>query len=79
MSLTRRQEELVEIALDRLETIPSGIRREPVEYILDQLVEGATPAYNGGERPARNDGDVSQLIQTLRLHMPGLPKLSDID
>lgn len=79
MSLTRREQELVEIALDRLDTIPAGARREPVEYILDQLVDGASPEYNGGERPPRNDGDVTTLIATLRLHMPGLPKLSEID
>jgi hypothetical protein len=77
MSLSRRQLQLIEIALDRLDTIPAGARREPVEYILDQLVNGATAEYHAGARPEREDHDV--LIDTLRLHMPGLPKLSDID
>lgn len=82
MSLTRRQEALVEMALDRLDTIPEGNRRAPIEYILDQLVEGACPEYHGGERPPRSTSqpdDVSALLDTLRLHMKGLPKLSDID
>lgn len=79
MSLTHGQEGLVAIALDRLDTIPAGPRREPVEYILDQLINGSPPEYHGGERPERDADDVTALIQTLRLHMKGLPKLSEID
>lgn len=75
MSLTRGQERLIEIALDRLDSV--GSSRPACVYIIDQLVEGGSPEYHDGERPERQDA--AALIETLRLHMPGLPKLSEID
>jgi hypothetical protein len=77
VSLTRGQAALIDLALDRLDTV-KGQHREPVEYILDQLVYGGTAEYHGGVRPERDAKEVSFLIDLLRERMRSLPKLSEL-
>lgn len=65
MTLTAGLTRLVEDALDSLDNLGDEDRRV-VEYCVDQMVEGGSAAYHGGERPERKDGDKYFLAKIIR-------------
>lgn len=67
MTLTPGQTQTVERAMDALDGMRESAQR-PVEYIIDQLVNGASPEYHGGQRPEREDA--SFLCDLLKTYLP---------
>lgn len=65
MTLTAGLTQIVEDALDGLDRLGHEDRRV-VEYCIDQMIEGGSDAYHGGERPERKDGDKYFLAKIIR-------------
>lgn len=84
MTLTARQEEIVELALDALDEL-RGENQRAVEYAIDQIVNGASADLHGGARPERDAADAAVLIEAikarLRAHgidLPGTPPVGRV-
>jgi hypothetical protein len=76
MTLSAKQQRIVELALDNLDVLGEADRAK-VEYAVEQLVEGGLEQYFGPERPDRSDSDKTMFCEiiTHTLHARGVDLL----